>query len=215
MTELKGSGLKMWLYINKNQDNYRFELSRKACEDWGIKKDSYYDGFNDLVKHGYLRLSKEGSNVYHFFENALAENPPSGYSEFYFMENTKPATEIQKSTYGIPKRSMENPQRNNINNTRIIKDNKTSAFPKRETIEEAKKRLGFWYSGRQAEKPKAAATIFFRETMRAGSSRILIGVSAHYQNPPPRARRKEMYTYINPSSGYRIGNDGNLEYHRT
>ena len=84
MTKLKGSGLKMWLYINKNQDNYRFELSRKACEDWGIKKDSYYDGFNDLVNHGYLRLSKEGSNVYHFFENALAENPTSGYSEFYF-----------------------------------------------------------------------------------------------------------------------------------
>ena len=24
-----------------------------------------------------------------------------------------------------------------------------------------------------------------------------------------------MYTYINPSSGYRIGNDGSLEYHRT
>lgn len=24
-----------------------------------------------------------------------------------------------------------------------------------------------------------------------------------------------MYTYINPSSGYRIGNDGGLEYHRT
>ena len=24
-----------------------------------------------------------------------------------------------------------------------------------------------------------------------------------------------MYTYINPSSGYRIGNDGNLEYYRT
>ena len=36
-----------------------------------------------------------------------------------------------------------NPERNNINNTRIIKDNKTSAFPKRETIEETKRRLGF------------------------------------------------------------------------
>ena len=143
MTKLKGSGLKMWLYINKNQDNYRFELSRKACEDWGIKKDSYYDGFNDLVKHGYLRLSKEGSNVYHFFENALAENPPSGYSEFYFTENTKPATEIQKSKYELPKGTAVNPERNNINNTRIIKDNKTSAFPKRETIEETKRRLGF------------------------------------------------------------------------
>ena len=92
MTKLKGSGLKMWLYINKNQDNNRFELSRQACEDWGSKKDSYYDGFNDLVKHGYLRPSKEGSNVYHFFENALAENPPSGYLEFYLTENTTPAT---------------------------------------------------------------------------------------------------------------------------
>ena len=156
MTKLKGSGLKMWLYINKNQDNYRFELSRKACEDWGIKKDSYYDGFNDLVKHGYLRLSKEGSNVYHFFENALAENPPSGYSEFYFTENTKPATEIQKSKYELPKGTAVNPERNNINNTRIIKDNKTSAKPEsdwkyweeleRQEEREAKKKTWASYS---------------------------------------------------------------------
>ena len=156
MTKLKGSGLKMWLYINKNQDNYRFELSRKACEDWGIKKDSYYDGFNDLVKHGYLRLSKEGSNVYHFFENALAENPPSGYSEFYFTENTKPATEIQKSKYELPKGTAVNPERNNINNTRIIKDNKTSEKPEndweywaaleRQEEREAKKRTWASYS---------------------------------------------------------------------
>lgn len=117
----------MWLYINKNQDNYRFELSRKVCEDWGIKKDSYYDGFNDLVKHGYLRPANPGSNIYYFFENALAENPPSGKGEFYFAENTKPATEIQKPKYELPKGTAANPERNNINNTRIIKDNKTSA----------------------------------------------------------------------------------------
>ena len=89
MSTLKGSGLKMWLYLNKNQDNYRFGLSRVDCAEWGIKKDSYYDGFNDLVKHGYLRLSKEGSNVYHFFENALAENPTSGKLESYYMDNQK------------------------------------------------------------------------------------------------------------------------------
>ena len=129
MNRLKGSGLKMWLYINKNQDNYRFELSRKACEEWGIKKDSYYDGIKDLIANGYLRQSQPGSNLYIFYENALTANPTSGYSEFYFTEKTKPATEIQKSTYGIPKRSMENPQRNNINNTRIIKDNKSSTKP--------------------------------------------------------------------------------------
>ena len=133
----------MWLYINKNQDNYRFELSRKACENWGIKKDSYYDGFNDLVKHGYLRPSKEGSNIYHFFENALAENPTSGYSEFYFTENTKPATGFQKSAYGIQKRILENPERNNTYNTRILQNNTSSFSPKEETKEEAYRRLGF------------------------------------------------------------------------
>ena len=49
MSTLKGSGLKMWLYLNKNQDNYRLELSRVACEEWGIKKDSYYDGIRNFI----------------------------------------------------------------------------------------------------------------------------------------------------------------------
>ena len=133
----------MWLYLCKNKEGYQFELSRKACEDWGIKKDSYYDGFKDLVNNGYLRLSHPNSNIYYFFENALAENPTSGYSEFYFTENTKPATEIQNRKYENQNRAAANPERNNINNKRIIQDNKTSAFPQRETIEETKKRLGF------------------------------------------------------------------------
>ena len=126
MTKLKGSGMKMWLYINKNQDNYRLELSRKACEAWGIKKDSYYDGFNDLVNHGYLRLAHSGSNIYYFHENALAENPPSGYSEFYFTDKTTPATEIQNRRYEFPTELAANPERNNTNNTRIIQNNTPS-----------------------------------------------------------------------------------------
>lgn len=156
MTKLKGSGLKMWLYINKNQDNYRLELSRKACEAWGIKKDSYYDGFNDLVNHGYLRLAHSGSNIYYFHENALAENPPSGYSEFYFTDKTTPATEIRKPRYGFPNETAANPERNNINNTRIIKDNKASEKPEndwenweeleRQEEREAKKRTWASYA---------------------------------------------------------------------
>ena len=156
MNCLKGSGLKMWLYLNKNQDNYRLGLSRVDCAEWGIRKDSYYDGIKDLIANGYLRQSQPGSNLYIFYENALTANPTSGYSEFYFTEKTKPATEIQKSTYGIPKRSMENPQRNNINNTRIIKDNKSSTKPQnddayweeleRQEEREAKKRTWASYS---------------------------------------------------------------------
>lgn len=143
MTKLKGSGLKMWLYINKNQDNYRLELSRKACEAWGIKKDSYYDGFNDLVNHGYLRLSHSGSNIYYFHENALAEKPPSGYSEFYFTDKTTPATEFQKSRYGFPNGTAAIPERNNIYNTRILQDNTSSEYREREERKSKYSDLGF------------------------------------------------------------------------
>ena len=39
-------------------------------------------------------------------------------------------------------------------------------------------------------KSESAATIIFRETMWAGGSQILIGVSAHYQNHPPPGKEK-------------------------
>jgi hypothetical protein len=120
---LKGSGLKMWLYLNKNQDNYRFALSGADCKEWGIKKDSYYDGIKDLIANGYLRQSQPGSNLYIFYENALTENPTSGYSEFYFTENTTPATKIQNRKYENQNRAAANPERNNINNTRILQNN--------------------------------------------------------------------------------------------
>ena len=54
MKTLKGSSLKMWLYFNKNQEHYAFELSRADCLEWGIKKDSYYDGIEELIEKGYL-----------------------------------------------------------------------------------------------------------------------------------------------------------------
>jgi len=126
MSCLKGSGLKMWLYLNKNRDNYRFALSRVDCAEWGIRKDSYYDGIKDLIANGYLRQSKPGSNLYIFHENALAENPTYVESEFYSTEKTKPLLEIQKAKYGIPKRYAENPKRNNTYSTSIINDNTSS-----------------------------------------------------------------------------------------
>ena len=143
MNTLKGSGLKMWLYLNKNQDNYRFALSRVDCAEWGIRKDSYYDGIKDLIANGYLRQSQPGSNLYIFFENRLAENPTYGESEFYFTENTKPATGFQKTAYGNQKKMSENPKRNNTYSTDILHNNTSSVYPKKETKEEAYRRLGF------------------------------------------------------------------------
>ena len=143
MSILKGSGLRMWLYINKNQDGYRFELSRQACAEWGIKKDSYYDGFNDLINKGYLRLSQPGSNIYYFYENALAENPTSGKFEFYHTDNQKYFTEKENLPYGFPKGTAANPERNNINNTRILQNNTSSAFQKEQGQRNRYSDLGF------------------------------------------------------------------------
>ena len=142
MNCLKGSGLKMWLYLNKNQDNYRFELSRKACEEWGIKKDSYYDGIRNLIDHGYLRPIRAGSNIHIFFENRLAENPNSVELDFYYSENSKPATEFPKTGYGIPKGAAENPKRNNTYSTTILHNNTSSDYRKAD-VERWKRELGF------------------------------------------------------------------------
>jgi hypothetical protein len=54
MCLIKGESLKLWLYLNKNQDGYTFDLSQKALEAWGLKKDSYYTAKDKLIELGYL-----------------------------------------------------------------------------------------------------------------------------------------------------------------
>ena len=108
MCKLKGETLKLWLYLNKNQDNYQLELSQKACEEWGLKKDAYYTAKKKLMELGYLTPIREGSNIYIFHES-LSEKPnePDGDSE-------KPKSSSEK-----PKNFSEKPQRNTTNTTII------------------------------------------------------------------------------------------------
>lgn len=108
---LKGSALKMWLYFNKNQDEYEFELSQKACSEWGIKKDSYYDGIDELINKGYLVPTHWTSNVYLFYE-IPTEQKPNTFGE------------IPNRSSDLEKKTSENTERNNINIT-VIKQNKT------------------------------------------------------------------------------------------
>jgi hypothetical protein len=86
-------------------------LSQKACRDWGIKKDSYYAGVEELVSKGYLVPIYVGSNIYKFYEKAIAEKPKE------FSENENRSTVFQKTTADFP-------ERNNTNITKI-KQNKT------------------------------------------------------------------------------------------
>lgn len=54
MNNLKGEQFKLWVYLMMNQNGFEFSLSKKACANWGIKKDSYYRGIDELRAQGYL-----------------------------------------------------------------------------------------------------------------------------------------------------------------
>lgn len=71
MRDLDGGSLKLWLYIQKNQVNYEFDLSQVACEAWGLKRDSYRRAKQDLISKGYLvEVAGDGEN-YEFYEVPL------------------------------------------------------------------------------------------------------------------------------------------------
>ena len=129
MKTLKGSSLKMWLYLNKNQEKYTFELSRAACLEWGIKKDSYYDGIKELMEKGYLVQAREGSNYYTFYESPQSANPNSEETKNYFTEESTVSSGYQNYRYENPKGMAANPERNNIYNTDILHNKTPSAKP--------------------------------------------------------------------------------------
>ena len=54
--------IKLWLYLSHHQDGFKFNLSQKACESWGIKKDSYYRAVDKLIEKGYLIPTEKEDN---------------------------------------------------------------------------------------------------------------------------------------------------------
>ena len=67
MINIKGETIKLWLYINKNQNNYKFDLSQKELEKWGLKKDSYYNAINKLIELGYLVVTDNNKLIFQAF----------------------------------------------------------------------------------------------------------------------------------------------------
>ena len=68
-------GIKLWMYLNKNADNYVVDLSRaELTQHWGFTKDTYLSGKNELKKLGYL-VPVNGSDSIFTFHETLSENP--------------------------------------------------------------------------------------------------------------------------------------------
>lgn len=60
----KVGSVKLWLYLATHSDMSTLALSQKACEEWGIKKDSYQSAKKELIDKGYLVST--GKDKYEF-----------------------------------------------------------------------------------------------------------------------------------------------------
>ncbi len=115
MNCLRGSGLRLWLYLTKNQMGYSFELSQKACANWGIKKDSYYTAIKELQDKGFLFQEHPNSNRFYFYERAQSQNPKAGF--WFSAEDSENENPVSKNE----KKDSEKAERNITNNTRQTK----------------------------------------------------------------------------------------------
>lgn len=119
---LDGSGFKLWLYFNKNQAGFQFELSQKACEEWGIKRSSYYKAMRELESKGFLKRSKDGSNIYTFYEMPLSIMQKENKMENSFSGNKTISIEKQNNKDENWNNYSEIKQRNNTYSTDILQD---------------------------------------------------------------------------------------------
>lgn len=72
MKDLKHNGLRMWLYLNKNQNGYGFDLSPAAAKKtFGIADSSFRAGIDELIEKQYLVPDENSSNTLIFYEIPL------------------------------------------------------------------------------------------------------------------------------------------------
>lgn len=71
--ELTPSGLKLYMYLAKNQDGYTFYFSSKDyCETFGVTDKTYRNARMELFTHGYL-CEGDNNNVYFSSAGAYKE----------------------------------------------------------------------------------------------------------------------------------------------
>lgn len=112
-------GIKIWMYLNKNVDNYSFDLSRaELMKHWGLTKDTYESGLKELIKLGYLVPINGNENLLTFYETICAENPTKAatlsenptelYEDSKVSENPTKSTTLEEKQTKVAI-SSENP----------------------------------------------------------------------------------------------------------
>ena len=68
MKDMTPAQFKVWFYFAKNQNNYTFELSSVAVQEFGnISDKTYRDAVKTLIEKRYL-IKRSDSKIYDFYE---------------------------------------------------------------------------------------------------------------------------------------------------
>ena len=70
---LTANGFKLWFFYAKNKEGYQAPSGPAYAAEYGLKRSSYYDCFNELEKMGYLRKDPARKNYYYFSDMPQAE----------------------------------------------------------------------------------------------------------------------------------------------
>lgn len=86
--ELSPAGLKLYMYLAKNQDGYVLNFSSKDyCDTFGVVDKTFRNARAELIQKGYLKEDKESRNVYFDAGGAYKETKESLIKELRSLYN--------------------------------------------------------------------------------------------------------------------------------
>lgn len=66
MCDLNGNEFKLWMFFAKNKNGFQLEIyPTEITSSWGIKRATYYNAFEKLVKYGYLEEIDKNHYIFH------------------------------------------------------------------------------------------------------------------------------------------------------
>lgn len=70
------AGIKLWMYLDKNQDNYKIEAfsAQGFCEWANVSRAAYNTAFEELREKGYMILNEGTKTVFTFYEKPQEES---------------------------------------------------------------------------------------------------------------------------------------------
>lgn len=65
------AGFKLYIYLAKNQDKYRFAFSSADFTNWsGVQRTAYQTAFSELVSEGYLIQHPDNETHFTFYDKS-------------------------------------------------------------------------------------------------------------------------------------------------